>query len=428
MPYELVLCSEGGYKICKLNNPNKCFSKKPIPKKRAIKQLKAIEMNEHKLEGSGDNKYYIAIPSYDRAETLKDKTLKLLFERNIKPDNIYIFVANKEEKKEYEKIIPKDNYKKLIIGKKGISYQRNFIIDYFKDGDNIVFIDDDISNIKRKIGNKVSDLDDLNEFFINSFKKLKEENKFLWATKNMYNAFYKNLMKDEGEVGLLTFSGDLMGIINRKDMKIKITLEKGEGEQFELMLMYYKKDGGIIRFNNITVLSQKLTEGGKVKERGSVEARKADLIDNLNKLKEAYPEYTKDIKSESNVRAVLEPIKTESYKIEGGNIDFNDKNTDKIFVEDIKLTPKLKKLRERLTEELIKIKNKIPKIDKPKNKNSKWYYKNRGEILGTIGRTVNFGCGLVRFRGMGDFRANKEFPEVYKLILEYGSEILPKRF
>ena len=426
MPYEIIKV-DGGFKVCK-KDKSKCFSKKPIPKKRAIKQLKAIQISEHKLEGSGNDKYYIAIPSYDRAETLKDKTLKLLFERNIKPDNIYIFVANKEEKKEYEKVIPKDNYKKLIVGKKGISYQRNFIIDYFKEGDNIVFIDDDISNIKRKSGNKVSDLDDLNEFFINSFKKLKDENKFLWATKNMYNAFYKNLMKDEGEVGLLTFSGDLMGIINRKDMKIKITLEKGEGEQFELMLMYYKRDGGIIRFNNITVLSQKLTEGGKVKERGSVKARKADLIDNLNKLKEAYPEYTKNIKSESNVRAVLEPIKTESYKIEGGNIDFNDKNNDKIFVEDIKLTPKLKKLRERLTEELMKIKNKIPKIDKPKNKNSKWYYKNRGEILGTIGRTVNFGCGLVRFRGMGDFRANKEFPEAYKLILEYGSEILPKNF
>ena len=51
MPYELVLSPDGGYKVCKLNDPKKCFSKKGIPKKRAVKQLKAIEMSEHKLEG-----------------------------------------------------------------------------------------------------------------------------------------------------------------------------------------------------------------------------------------------------------------------------------------------------------------------------------------------------------------------------------------
>ena len=54
--------------------------------------------------------YKIAIPSYKRAHTLKNKTLKILQEYKIDPKKIHIFVANEEEKKEYEKVIPKGTY------------------------------------------------------------------------------------------------------------------------------------------------------------------------------------------------------------------------------------------------------------------------------------------------------------------------------
>lgn len=47
MPYELIRLEDGTYKVCK-KDKSKCFSKKGIPKKRAIKQLKAIGMSEHK--------------------------------------------------------------------------------------------------------------------------------------------------------------------------------------------------------------------------------------------------------------------------------------------------------------------------------------------------------------------------------------------
>ena len=43
MPYELVIQKNGLYKVCK-KDKTKCFSKKGIPKKRAIKQMKAIGM------------------------------------------------------------------------------------------------------------------------------------------------------------------------------------------------------------------------------------------------------------------------------------------------------------------------------------------------------------------------------------------------
>jgi hypothetical protein len=430
MPY-IIKKVKNGFKVCKEDEPKKCFSKKPLTEETAKKQRTAIILSEKRKEGSGKSDYVVAIPSYDRVDILKEKTLKLLLERGIKPEKIYIFVADKNEYEKYNKSLDKNTYNKIVIGKKGISYQRNFIIDYFDEGQYIIFMDDDISNIKKKKGNKVFDLDDLDNFFKESYKKLIREKKYLWTTKNMYNPFYKNLMKDEGEVGMVMFSGDFMGIINRKKMKIKITLEKGEGEQMELMLMYFKEDGGVIRFNNIIVISTKLTKGGKVKERGSVEIRKKDLLINLQKLKKEYPEYIKNIyqSKENRTRPYIEPIKTDNYKIEGGALDFNKEIDDDTEIEykKINITADLRNIRDSLTEELMKIKDKIPRIERPRKK-GKWYFRSRGEILGVIGRSVNFGCGLQRFKGVDDYKANKKFPEVFKLLVEYGNKIKPEGF
>lgn len=51
MPY-IIKKVKNGYKLCKKNDPTKCFSKNPITKTKAKAQLKAIGMNEH-LKGSG---------------------------------------------------------------------------------------------------------------------------------------------------------------------------------------------------------------------------------------------------------------------------------------------------------------------------------------------------------------------------------------
>ena len=48
MPY-IIKTVNNGYKVCKKDEPNKCFSNKPLPKETAIKQEKAIILSE--LEG-----------------------------------------------------------------------------------------------------------------------------------------------------------------------------------------------------------------------------------------------------------------------------------------------------------------------------------------------------------------------------------------
>jgi hypothetical protein len=47
MPYILVKC-KNGYKLCKRDEPKKCFSKNPISLSQAKKQRQAIAISERK--------------------------------------------------------------------------------------------------------------------------------------------------------------------------------------------------------------------------------------------------------------------------------------------------------------------------------------------------------------------------------------------
>jgi hypothetical protein len=378
--------------------------------------------------------YKVVIPSYHRETVIQEKTLPLLLNRGVKADSIYIFVADKTEYEKYVSAIPKDKYKEIIIGKKGISYQRNFIIDYFKDGEYLIFIDDDITNIRRKKSGKVSDLTDLDDFIKTAYKALKDEKKFLWTTKNMYNPFYKNLMKNYAVVGFAEFSGDFMGIINRKSMKIKYTLEEGEGEQLELLFMYQEKDEGVIRYDNVIVISTKLTKGGKIDERGSKDERIKSLLSNNKKLLKAYPQYIKTIDTKGDKyrkersKIIINKPESPLKQIDGGKI----KNLDSIpiddfasvvvKIDDIDKTDKIEKLQNELYALLENAD--IPKIE-GKRKDLK---KTRGDLIGYKGWTFNMGIGRRRNLGISPFSANEREPELFKKVVQYGNEILPTGF
>ena len=95
--------------------------------------------------------YKLIIPTYKRAETLKNKTMAYLKKTNINAKNIFIYVANKEEKELYENTIDKNSYAEIIIGKRGLPQQRNFIQKTHKIGENLFMLDDDLKSIKMKV-------------------------------------------------------------------------------------------------------------------------------------------------------------------------------------------------------------------------------------------------------------------------------------
>jgi len=47
MPYQIKSVTPVGFKVCKKNQPTECFSKRGLPYKRALAQLRAIIISEN---------------------------------------------------------------------------------------------------------------------------------------------------------------------------------------------------------------------------------------------------------------------------------------------------------------------------------------------------------------------------------------------
>ena len=91
--------------------------------------------------------YIICIPSYKRAQVCKERTLNTLHKNKIDPKKIYVYVASKEEYDNYKTTLDHTVYNKLIIGKKGLAQQRQFISNQWPTNKHIVFLDDDVESI-----------------------------------------------------------------------------------------------------------------------------------------------------------------------------------------------------------------------------------------------------------------------------------------
>jgi hypothetical protein len=55
MPYDIKKVPHG-YKVCKKDEPEKCFSKKPLTKERATKQRIAIIISERSRQKQGSRR------------------------------------------------------------------------------------------------------------------------------------------------------------------------------------------------------------------------------------------------------------------------------------------------------------------------------------------------------------------------------------
>ena len=244
--------------------------------------------------------YKIAIPSYKRAHTLKNKTLKILQEYKIDPKKIHIFVANEEEKKEYEKVLPRGTYAKMIIGKPGIKNIRNFMANYFKENEPIFYIDDDIYGIYEAInptmekgekyhkrGNILQKLPDLKKLIQTGFTMAKEKGLNNWGIYPVYNPYFmKPTKKDDVSfyttTGLRYIEGGFTGVFNKKKNEVRTMDDK---EDYERSIKYYLSDGGVLRFNNITVETKCYKEKGGMQ----VKRTKKRIREAAEKLVKQYP-------------------------------------------------------------------------------------------------------------------------------------------
>jgi hypothetical protein len=209
--------------------------------------------------------YVVAIPSYNRYDVIVHKTLTTLKEGNVSSNKIYIFVANKEEEHKYKEQVPSHLYNKIVVGEKGICNQRVFISKHFPEHQYIVSMDDDVEEMQiMKSADKLVKIKNLDAFFQEAYRDLKKEKLYMWGIYPVRNPFF---MKKKISTHLRFIIGVTFGYINRHDKSLYPTTKSETKEDYEQSILFYKKDGGVIRYNYITPKTKFNAEGGLGKDR-----------------------------------------------------------------------------------------------------------------------------------------------------------------
>jgi len=270
--------------------------------------------------------YIICIPSYKRAQVCKERTLNTLHKNKIDPKKIYVYVASKEEYDNYKTILDHTVYNKLIIGKKGLAQQRQFISNQWPTNKHIVFLDDDVESIDLSLSAQFKS-HNLDYFIKYAFTECVKYKSYIWGVYAVFNPFFRKARK-EMTTDLNYIVGAFYGIINRPNVKaiqLTITKENGQKEDVERTLKYFLHDGIVLRFNKIGFITKYYGKEGGL---GRFEDRIKPMAEACNKLKTKYGAYG-EIKVRGNGMAEFVLKKIPSTILANQETKVNNKTTGK---------------------------------------------------------------------------------------------------
>jgi cellulose synthase/poly-beta-1,6-N-acetylglucosamine synthase-like glycosyltransferase len=208
--------------------------------------------------------YEIAVPSYKRHETLRDKTLTILKAYNIPSDKITIFVADKDQESIYKETLVPGSYGKIVVGVKGMGAIRNFITEYYPIGTCIVNIDDDIKGFLEYDDTKPrkeKPLRSLISVIKQGFYECEKVGARLWGVYPVANGYF---MKPKVSKELRYIIGSFWGCINPGIKEVKITLD--DKEDYQRSILYYKRWNAVVRLNMYAPVSAYYKEEGGMQE------------------------------------------------------------------------------------------------------------------------------------------------------------------
>ena len=229
---------------------------------RETRKITKGHRSTHK-NGKNNSSWIIAIPSYKRAATLKEKTLATLQSYKIDPSRIHIFVANKEEYATYKATLDPATYGHMHIAIPGMAAVRNYITRFFPVGKAIFNMDDDIRGfIEYSAGVRRHErpLRDLKSAIDSGFATLKKEGLRLFGFYPVANGFF---MKSGYTTDLRYIIGSVWGIVNPGPV---LTVTIDDKEDYLRSVMMYLLDGGVIRFSGIAPQSAYYKEEGGMQE------------------------------------------------------------------------------------------------------------------------------------------------------------------
>ena len=203
--------------------------------------------------------FELAIPSYKRAVTLREKTLKVLQGcTDIDPKRITVFVADDNEKREYTRELDRVTYGKIVVGVPGMGAIRNYVQRHYPEGQAVLHIDDDIAALQVRVTEKqLAPFHELGSFAGDAFDVCRRVGARLWGIYPVNNPYF---MKATVSTDLKYVIGSMWGSINTHDDVLTVSLD--DKEDFERTLKCYAKDGVVVRFNHVTCKSNYYGEPG----------------------------------------------------------------------------------------------------------------------------------------------------------------------
>lgn len=231
-------------------------------------------------------KYKVAIPSIYRADILNQCTLSFLKQSKVDMERVYVFTTA-DCLQEYKKKLPND-INIIEHGCNGIQETRNYIRRFFKHGETIVGMDDDVKGFWEMVDSKTIKPNKELTLLTNLIVKHMEINRTKLGGVNMVtNPFFMN-HKIHTKNCLLPAC--FYVFINDHNIMMENPFKLTEDG--EMCIKVFKEFGSLIRLNYIglDMLPNKLTEGGIQKimtnDERSIIQKKSDEW-----LVQEYPEY-----------------------------------------------------------------------------------------------------------------------------------------
>jgi hypothetical protein len=210
------------------------------------------------------NSWIIAIPSYKRAETLRDKTLATLQQYHIPKERIHVFVANQAEAETYRAILDPATYGNIQIAEPGMAAVRNYITRFFPVGQRIFNMDDDIRGFiehSQTAKRNERPLRDLAGAITHGFEEAQRTGYRLFGFYPVANGYF--MRPGPPTTDLRYIIGSVWGIINPGPV---LTVTIDDKEDYLRSVIMYMLDGGVLRFNGISMVSAYYKEPGGMQE------------------------------------------------------------------------------------------------------------------------------------------------------------------
>src|SRR5262245_39577031 len=133
----------------------------------------------------------VAIPSYQRAETLHRKTLHTLLAGGMDPGTITVFVADATEYATYSRTLVPGTYGQLVIGRPTLQGARAFIQTYYAEGTPVLNVDDDVSGVLQAVTpQQLQPVQDLVALVEEAFHLARQHGVGLWGVYPVANAYF----------------------------------------------------------------------------------------------------------------------------------------------------------------------------------------------------------------------------------------------